>query len=348
MQLKSKLTKCFLTLAFAICLLFPQSTNAQNKLIDVTVSPIYFDYTNNSGETIKDKIRIRNNTSTNLDLKINIGKLGPTEETGSITILDPRPEDSYIQWLKFDSPIISARPQEWTDIPFTITIPGDAAFGYYWAVSLEQTNSSDPNNNTAKVSGAAAIPILLNVKKDGAKTQASVVEFKPKSFINQFLPVEFETKIKNTGNVHIRPRGNIFISGQGTKDVAILDVNSESGSILPNLTRLFETSWIDGFIVNEPVMEDGDVKLDDKGKPKTELRIHWDKLTHIRYGPYTATLVMVFDDGTRDVLLESKADFWVIPYTVIGIGLIVLISAFLIIKFTLRSYINSQLKKRSR
>jgi len=348
MRLKSKLTKYLFTLAFATCFLLPQSANAQNKLIDVTVSPIYFDYTNTSGETIKDKIRIRNNTSTSLDLKFNIGKLGPTEETGSITILDPQPEDSYIQWLKFDSSTISARPQEWTDIPFTITIPEDAAFGYYWAVSLEQTNSPDLNNNTAKVSGAAAIPILLNVKKEGAKTQASIVEFKAKNFINQFLPVQFETKIKNTGNVHIRPRGNIFISGQGAKDIAILEVNEGSGSILPNLTRLFEASWMDGFIVNEPVLEDGEVKLDDKGKPKTELKIHWDKLTHIRYGPYTATLVMVFDDGTRDILMESKADFWVIPYTVIGIILIILISAFLIIKFTLRSYINSQLKKRSR
>lgn len=345
MQLKA-LTKYSIIFLFLI-LVLPKSASAQNNILDVTVSPVFFDFSNSSGSKINDKIRIRNNTTSPIDLKISVGKLGPTED-GVLTIIEPKPEDNYINWLKFENQNITASPQEWTDIPFSIDIPSDAAFGYYWAVSIEQAKAVSNDENAAKVSGAAAIPILLNVKKDGAKTQAEIVEFKSKSFINQFLPVDFQTMIKNTGNVHIRPVGNIFISGQGQKDIAILDVNPESGTILPSATREFANSWTDGFLVYEPVVEDDEVKTDENGAPVTKLKINWDKLTHFRFGPYSATLVMVFDDGTRDVLIESKADFWVIPYIPVAIILGSLLIIFFLLKFILQSYINSQIRKRSR
>jgi hypothetical protein len=43
----------------------------------------------------------------------------------------------------------------------------------------------------------------------------------------------------------------------------------------------------------------------------------------LRFGHYTAHLVMVYDDGNRDVPLEAYVSFWVIPWRLV-IGLIII------------------------
>ena len=43
------------------------------------------------------------------------------------------------------------------------------------------------------------------------------------------------------------------------------------------------------------------------------------KVQHLRFGHYTANLLAVYDNGTRDVPLEASISFWVIPWRVIGI-----------------------------
>jgi hypothetical protein len=42
------------------------------------------------------------------------------------------------------------------------------------------------------------------------------------------------------------------------------------------------------FLVREPVIQDGQVKLDKNGKPVENLSINWNKLTSFRIGKYTA------------------------------------------------------------
>jgi hypothetical protein len=330
-----------------LSLFVPPIVFAQQSPLDITISPIYLEYNAKPGEVIKDKIRVKNNSQNKINLAVDINKLAPSD-TGEIVLEDKKPEDLFLNWVKFDANTVSVNPKEWAEVGFTLTIPDDAAFGYYMAISV--SDSSKPGgNNTAVVSGAAAVPLLLNVKKEGAKSEAKLLNFESSYFINEELPVEFKAKISNTGNVHIRPRGNIFISGWGIKDRAVLDINSKQGSILPQATRSFDSLWDDGFLVKEPVMEDQNtVKLGEDGKPQTHLVIHWDKLTSFRIGPYKANLVMVFDDGKKDVLIEGSTTFWVLPYKLI-IGFI---ASFLIILFIIKkvidSYIKSELRKRNR
>lgn len=315
----------------------------QRQGLNVTVSPTALEVTDEPGKTIQGKFRLRNNSSEPLSLKLHVDKLNANEE-GQVIPATAQKEDTYLSWLQFESDTVEALPQEWTDISYKLTIPADAAFGYYYAIRVSQTNSTVAESDTT-VLGEVVIPLLLNVKKDGARREAKITEFKTTQLVNEYLPIEFVTTVENKGNVHLKPRGNIFIRGAGEKDLGILEVNPGMGTVLPGKKRSFSSAWNEGFLVREEVVEDGQVKLDSNGKPVTRLTFNWNKLTDFRIGQYTANLLLVYDNGQRDVALEGSTTFWVLPYTALGVALLILIVLFIIIRFFLKQYVKGQVKK---
>lgn len=333
---------CFLL--FASALITHAQTPGSNY--DVTVSPVFFDLTSDPGTTLTEKIKIRNNTTSPIPIKLQINKL-TGDLNGNLTLSKDK-NDTSLTWVKFSSDSVILKPLEWTEIPFAIDIPNDAAYGYYLTISFTQDNTSPLQRSGASITGAAAVPVLLNVRKPGAKADGKLVKFTTTNFINEYLPVDFTVKVQNTGNIHIKPHGNIFISSGSDKNMAILDVNPELGSILPQSARIFAASWMDGFAVMEPVMVSGQPKLDKNGKPEMHLVLNWNKLTDFRIGKYDANLLMVFDNGTRDIPLEGKLSFWVIPYKLITAFIILLVALFFILKFVLRWYINREVRRRAK
>ena len=290
--------------------------NAQTpSTYDVTVSPVFFDLSTNPGSLVSDRIRVRNNTSSPLPIKIEVKRL-TGDENGALTLKDTS-DDNSLSWIKFESTRIVAKPLEWTNIPFKIEVPTSAAYGYYYAVSLTQDKVVGSKTTGATITGAAAIPILLNVRKEGAKFEGKLVSFKTDSNMYDYPPVNFITKFENTGNVHIRPRGNIFVKDMLGRQIAILDVNQASGAVLPNSQRFFESTWTDGFIVREPKMEDGQAVLDKNGKPKTSLKIKFEKILDLRIGRYTADALLVISTSERDIPFQAETSFIVFPWLVV-------------------------------
>lgn len=338
-----KIIYIFIALAFTF--FFLSKVNAQNTNgIDLTVSPPVFDLVAKPGETITHKFRIKNNGTTSQKLKIDARRLISDPANGS-----PQPEDTAtgeeLSWVSFDKDNFTAPAREWTDVNYTIKIPDTAAFGYYYVFRISPEKSVIQQKSGTAIKGEVLVVVLLNVQKEGAISSAKLIKFGTDNLISQYLPINFQTTLQNTGNVHVKPRGNIFISRDGKTNLGVLEVNNGLGSILPDGTRKFEASWNDGFLVEEPVFEGGELKLNKDGKPYTKLTINWNKLTEFRIGPYTARLLLVYDDGTRDQTIESEVKFWVIPYIPIAVIITSFILAFFIIRFFLRRYIAAQIRK---
>jgi hypothetical protein len=326
--------------SFAVVKVFAQTPSSN---YDVTVSPIFFDLSGDPGTSITSKVRIRNNTNSPIPLKLGVDKISG-DLNGNVVLKQDKNDDT-LSWIKFDNSSIVVKPLEWAEVPFTINIPESAAYGYYWTITLSQDNTNPLAKSGVNLTGAAGVPILLNVRKAGAKAEAKILNFSANNFVSEYLPVDFTVKVENFGNVHVKPHGNIFITGSGNKSLAVLDVNSTLGNIIPNSARVFNASWDDGFLVKEPVLQDGQVKFDKNGKEMEQITINWNKLTSFRFGKYTANLILVFDNGTRDVPLQSTINFWVIPYKVI-IGLIIaLLIIFFVTRRLIKSYVNRELKK---
>jgi len=329
-------------LAVLITCFFPSKISAQTPAnFDLTVSPVFFDLSANPGDNLTNKIRVRNNTQEDAIITIGLKKL-TSDSNGDLILSDLN--DNTASWINFKNHTFIAKASEWVDVPFEISIPKDAAFGYYWAITLSETSNGTTTKTGTKLTGVSAVPILLDVKKQGAKAEGQIVEFKTSSFVNEYLPVDFTVRVQNTGNIHIRPQGNIFIRGGGDENLAILNVNNAQGAIIPNGQRSFIEEWSDGFLVREPIVVDGQPKLDKNGKPAEKLIVNWDKLTSFRIGKYTADVVLVFDNGTKDVSLEATTDFWVFPYKIIGTILISIIILIIVIRLILRTYIKNAIK----
>ncbi len=344
---KKTLSGILLTAIFLFIFLYFQSTaSAQTQSnYDVTVSPVFFDLNTNPGDNLSEKVRIRNNTTSPIAIKLQVQGISG-DLNGNLTLKEDKLNQA-VEWIKFQDTKVVLKPLEWTEVPFTVNIPKEAAYGYYVAISFTQDKEAQPAKTGATITGAAAVPILLNVRKAGAKSDAKILDFSITNYISEYLPTDFIIKVQNTGNVHVKPHGSIFISGPASKNIASLDVNPGLGSILPNSARIFQSSWSDGFIVNQPIVENGQPKLDKNGKQMTRLAFNWNKLTSFRFGKYTASLLLVFDNGARDVPLETTISFWIIPYKVI-IGLVIsFILLIIIIRYLLNYYINRQIQKRT-
>jgi hypothetical protein len=157
----------------------------------------------------------------------------------------------------------------------------------------------------------------LNVKKPGAKMQGKLLSLKTDSNWYEYPPVKFLTQFQSTGNVHVRPTGNIFIKNWLGQQVATLNVNNSQATVLPDTIKTFDSSWNDSFITNEPKLEYGQPKLDKNGKPQTQLKINWEKILNIRIGPYTASEVLVISTDTKDIPYEAHVSFFVFPWKLV-------------------------------
>ncbi|MBN1916026.1 hypothetical protein JW796_03495 [Candidatus Dojkabacteria bacterium] len=141
-----------------------------------------------------------------------------------------------------------------------------------------------------------------------------------KTILFSVLPVNINAIIKNKGNTHSSPNGIFYVyQGDNFQDYLYkAELNTENGSILPETTRLFSTTWEDGFIT----------KIKEKqtdGTEKTFLKLNWDKLSHFRIGKYKIKLLYSKDGTQQFTTGEANASFWVIPWQILIILLVTII-----------------------
>ena len=301
-----------------------QAASAQQASgrLQLTTSPLPISLKAKPGETIETELRIRNSGTETEKLQVGLMKFTAYGEEGKPKLEERGKDDQYFDWVKFSVTEFDAPPNEWQSIKMTITLPKSAAFGYYYAVTFSRShpNPAADKRDTA-VRGGTATLVLLEADVPSAKREAAIQEFTVGKRTYEFLPARFNLKLRNTGNVHTAPTGTIFIK-RGNKQIATVDVNNTTGNILPNSTRNFEAEWADGFPVYHIKEENGQVVLKN-GKPTYDLNWDLGQLKRLRFGKYTATIVVAYDNGQRDIPLEATVSFWVIPWRLLIGGLVI-------------------------
>jgi len=321
-----------------LLLVLPGQVRAQEAGLSLVTSPLPINLVTEPGKTVTTELRVKNNGSQPETLKIDLMKFRAYEETGKPQLLEREPSDDFLGWVTFSEPVFTSVPEEWKTITATFTVPESASFGYYYAFVFSRAEDADieASRQTAVVGGTAVL-VLLEARVPGASREIEVTEFSTDRKFYEFLPATFNVKLRNSGNVHISPRGNIFVEQGNTKNIALLEVNSERGNILPQSSRIFQASWKDGFPVYEQQTEDGRVVFDENGETVEKLKWDWNDASKLRYGKYRAQLVLVYDDGARDVPIEGEVSFWVIPWRLL-LGLaVILLFFFLGIRSTFRN-----------
>ncbi|MFA9262838.1 MAG: hypothetical protein ACEQSB_05850 [Undibacterium sp.] len=308
--------KYLLSLLF---LLTPSLVFAQDGSLRIVTSPLPISLVTEPGTTISTELKVKNAGTEPENLKIDILKFSAYEESGKPALHDLAPTDDFAKWVTFSEPTFTALPEEWKTVTATFTVPKEASFGYYYAFVFSRAKDQEDlaPQETAVVGGTATL-VLLEARVPDAKREIQVTEFKTDQTVYEFLPVNFTVSLKNAGNVHVAPRGNIFLSQGKDKDIALLELNPGKGSILPDSTRVFDTNWKDGFPVYEETIENGEVVLDETGAQTYHLKWDFENASHLRFGKYTAKMLLVYDDGTRDIPIEGEVSFWVMPWRLVA------------------------------
>jgi hypothetical protein len=307
---------------------FGQSNSSNTDGISLQISPLPIELSAKPGSSVSTELRVRNAGTKPERLQVRLLAVSQ-DNNGNVHLSNPKPTDEYTKWVSFDRTVFAAPPGEWQTIHMNVNVPKSAAFGYYFAVEYLRASDVAPQPGKAVAHGAVATFILLNADAAGAKREAQIVSFTADRKSYEFLPSKFTVKVKATGNVHVAPYGNVFI-GKGSKQAGNINVNAEKGKVLPGGSRFFVSSWSDGFPVYvAKTNADGSPVLNKKGQEEKSLKWDFAHANKLRFGKYTAHLLMVYDNGSRDIPMEATVSFWVVPWRVIGIivGILALIGA---------------------
>ncbi len=300
--------------------------------VNLTLSPVFLNLVTDPGESVASQFKITNNNNFREYLEISIKKF-VTSDTGNPLIQDTTKEDEFVSWVSFSESEFSVDPNQTKTIRFSINPPKEANLGYYYSFVVQRITDPERAGVGPAIAGSPAVPVLLLVKSPNAKREVQIVDFKTDRVFYEYLPSELTVSVKNTGNVHIAPSGDIFIDSLWNKEVGVISANKGRGNILPDSTRNYITSWDDAMIRRVPKEENGQI-LQKDGKPILTTKFDFDKpLSKFRIGRYTANLILVYDNGERDIPLEAQVSFWVIPWKIILAAFGLIAAPFLIYYF---------------
>lgn len=286
---------------------------AQGQALEI--GPPVINLSGNPGSTVKSELKLRNVSSAtmNVTAEVNDFTANSSSENGDPKIVtsnnEPNPY-SMISWVK-PQPQLALKSKQLVTLPVSITIPANAAPGGYYAALRFTGRPADLDSTGVSLSASLASLVLLKVN-GAAKESMSIEDYSVRQNsisggLFESIPIQFATRIKNTGNLHEQPSGYITIKDMFGKTVTKLSVNADQRNVLPQSIRKFE-SVLDSQAIG----------------------------TKLLFGHYTADLSITY--GSSKTVLTKQLSFWVIPYRIIAISIASLIAAFFILRFLIRRY----------
>jgi hypothetical protein len=312
----------------SFALLWPAQSLAAGQSISLTTSPVSLDLIIKPGTDTTKTLQLMNNGNQPLPIKVQLDEFGAHGSSGEAAITVPAANDPAPSWVHFSPAEFTAQPGVWNSVQMTMNIPRSASLGYYYAVVFQPQLSVTPTApHSSIIKGSNAILILVDTQSGNERRQVEIGNFTVSKHLYEYLPAKFTVTVQNSGNIYLAPTGNIFISRNknGTNTIATLDVNSAGGNVLPNSSRTFQASWADGFPAFQPKTVAGQPVLNKKGVAVEQLQWNFAKVNKFRFGKYYAQLTLVYNNGSYQVPLNAVISFWVIPWKLMIVALLIII-----------------------
>lgn len=220
---------------------FPTVGVVHAQSTSTTIIPPSFDLFANPGDSLQEKIEVRNETATPQTYNLATEDFEAAGDTGSVQLVQGDPSRSYSlsTWISLNQQSITIPGHQQTNIAFSINVPNGAEpGGHYGAVSIS-TAAPNSTPGVADVSQGQVSLILLRVS--GAVTEkASVVNFTAPKY-SEYGPISLNLLVHNSGDVHIKPTGTIIITDLFGAKVAELSLDGQN--VLPGANRIMTTVW---------------------------------------------------------------------------------------------------------
>jgi hypothetical protein len=286
-------------------------TNTGGQALEI--GPPVMNLSGNPGQTIKAMISLRDISSGSLLVNGQVNDFIANGEDGTPKILLDSTTTSPYSFKSWVSPLseLTLKSKEIRNLPITISIPAHAAPGGYYGVIRFTATPPDLKNTGVSLSASLGSLVLLTVNgtaKENMSIEAFSVNHDGKTAsLFESAPLQFVERLHNTGNIHERPTGLVTITDMFHHTLATLSVNQPPHDILPQSIRKFEQP-LDSTVIGNKML----------------------------FGRYQATLSVTY--GANKKVITSTMTFWVIPYTLIAIGIVILVGGFIGLRFLIQRY----------
>jgi hypothetical protein len=279
------------------------------------IAPPVIYLTVNPGQTVKTQIFLRDISSGELIVTGEANDFTASGEDGTPKLILDKDEGnnpySMKSWVVAPAELRLV-PREVKTMAITINVPKSASPGGHYGII--RFTATPPSLKSSGVSLSTSLGALMLVTVNGAVSEKlTVTDFSVKDKNNktgsvfQSGPLTFVERIKNEGNIHEQPVGQVTIKDMFGRKVANVNINLPPRNILPASTRRFEQPLDKSVIGNKRL-----------------------------FGKYTANLAVTY--GKNKQTTSSTLSFWVIPYRLIAIIIVALVAGFFILRYALRRY----------
>ncbi len=297
----------------------------------ITLVPPSLEYVAKPGESVEGIMKLINEEGETKTLYVSTANFTAKGETGTPDFQFDVPSSNLASWITVGTQELTLESQRTQQVPFTITIPETAEPGGYYAGIFFGTQPLQ-NTGAGQIGIGSKIGTLIILRVEGEIFESATIEEfgfdVAKSKFNR-LPLNFMLRMRNNGNVHVRPTGTVTVRNMlGGESVSLL-MNQAHGAVLPSSIRRFEALW----------KKQADTQK--QGDFFQELGREW---KNFGLGNYTATATMEF--GQQKQVLTASTSFTIFPWRVLLISVFVLILVILLLVFLIQQY-NAMIIKRA-
>lgn len=272
-----------------------KSVIAQDALT-LSVSPPLFELSANPGDSLTNSIRLTNLSDESKTIFVDKRNFTALGEEGGVDLTEDDTGYSLASWVDIDRETATVGANQSEVFNFTINVPSNAEPGGHFGSIVFRTETGSLEDGQAGAAVGQEIGSLLLVRIAGdVEESIEVISFESERGFYEKGPVVLANRVKNTGNVHIRPQGSIVITNMFGREVANLQLNGLN--VLPDSIRRMDTDWDD---------------------------------SSLRFGRYKVSLNMVY--GSDNEMLNVSTSFFMVPYKHILVVTLILLAAVFIVR----------------
>jgi len=301
----------------AFFLWFFTASAQSNNSVSLSVTPTLFEMAAAPQQVWSSNVKVINNNRFSLTVYANAVNFAPQGETGQgkfLPVFEQVTEGATLaEWIDITNEPITLAPGDSYQIPFTVTVPADAAPGGHFAAIMIGTRPPD-TAETFRINTSQIVTSLFFVRIAGDVIEdGSIREFRTTETFLSTPNVNFEVRFQNKGNVHIQPQGEILIKNMWGKERGVIPINHRThfGNVLPDSIRMFEFNW------------KGESQFSDIGR-------------------YSAELSLAYGRDERK-FATSRTYFWVVPVKSVLTVLGVVIASVLFVLWAVKAYVRRML-----
>ncbi len=259
------------------------------------VSPSSLEISVSRGETISASIQVINPDPQDQVYYFQAMKFTARDDSGAPQFIPYDQDHSGVpEWIRFSSRSLTIPARSKAEVPFSLSIPPDAASGgFYGAVLVSDAPSEVVAANGASVQASVAVLLFVTIEGETVR-EAALLDFQSpqQGRVTSTLQGPFTYRIQNQGNVHVLPSGFVTVKDFFGRVVTAANANPDGGRVLPGTTRTFQGMFGEGESRGwvERVAQQG---------------------RSFALGPMTATLAVDYGGGAA---LTGQFRFWFIPW----------------------------------